>query len=177
MDVLKLTLTSSLMASVDLGRALGRVPRDVVWWAVRRLGIDEWLVRLVQSVCRGVGGGVGVGDGCGGEFGVGVGVHQGSVLGPQLFVVVLEALSGEFRAGCPWGLLCAGDLVVGAGSMEELLVGVRAWGRGWGGGLRVGVGEAGIMGSGIDLDVLKRSGGCPLWCLSGGCWGGWCDPV
>ena len=26
------------------------VPRDVIWWAMRKLGIDEWLVRLVQSM-------------------------------------------------------------------------------------------------------------------------------
>ena len=39
------------------------------------------------------------------EFGVGVGVHQGSVLGPLLFILVLEALSHEFRTGIPWELL------------------------------------------------------------------------
>ena len=34
-----------------------------------------------------------------------VGVHQGSVLSPLLFIMVLEALSIEFRTGCPWELL------------------------------------------------------------------------
>ena len=33
---------------VDLQKAFDRVPRDVIWWAMRKLGIDEWLVRLVQ---------------------------------------------------------------------------------------------------------------------------------
>ena len=36
------------------------------------------------------------------EFEVKVGVHQGSVLSPLLFIIVLEALSREFWAGCPW---------------------------------------------------------------------------
>ena len=44
------------------------------------------------------------------EFGVGVGVHQGSVLSPLLFILVLEALSHEFRTGVPWELLYADDL-------------------------------------------------------------------
>ena len=38
-----------------------------------------------------------VGDGYSEEFSVGVGVHQGSVLSPLLFIIVLEALSMEFH--------------------------------------------------------------------------------
>ena len=43
------------------------------------------------------------------EFEVKVGVHQGSVLSPLLFIIVLEALSREFRAGVPWDDLSADD--------------------------------------------------------------------
>ena len=40
-----------------------------------------------------------VGEGFSQEFEVKVGVHQGSVL--LFFIIVLEALSHEFRAGVP----------------------------------------------------------------------------
>ena len=89
--------------------------------------IDEWLVRLVQSMYKDVRSRVRVGDGYSEEFGVGVGVHQGSVLSPLHFIIVLEALSREFRTGCPWELLYADDLMISAGSMEELLVKVKTW--------------------------------------------------
>ena len=46
------------------------------------------------------------------EFGVGMGVHQGSVLSLLLFIIVLEALSREFRTGCPWELLYTDDLMI-----------------------------------------------------------------
>ena len=63
-----------------------------------------------------------VGDGYSEEFSVGVCVHQSSVVSPLLFIIVLEALSREFRTGCPWELLYADDLIYSAESMEELLV-------------------------------------------------------
>ena len=41
-------MRSTHCAFVDLEKAFDRVPRDVIWWAMRKLGIDEWLMRLVQ---------------------------------------------------------------------------------------------------------------------------------
>ena len=49
-----------------------------------------------------------------------VGVHQGSVLSPLLFIIVLEALLREFRTGCPWELFYADDLVIAAETPELL---------------------------------------------------------
>ena len=54
---------------------------------------------------------------CSDKFEVKVGVHQGSVLSPLLFIMVLEALSLEFRTGCQWELLHADDLVIVAESL------------------------------------------------------------
>lgn len=56
-----------------------------------------------------------------------VGVHQGSVLSPLLFIMVLEALSREFRTGCPWELLYADDLVLIAETMNELVEKFEKW--------------------------------------------------
>ena len=96
---------SLYIAFVDLEKAFVRVPRDVIWWVMPKLGIDEWLVRLAQSMYKDVRSRVRVGDGYSDEFGVGVGVQQGFVLSPLLFIIVLEALSREFRTCCPWKLL------------------------------------------------------------------------
>ena len=60
-----------------------------------------------------------VGEGYSEEFEVKVGVHQGSVLSPLLFIIVLEALTREFRSGVPWEDLYADDLVIIAESLEE----------------------------------------------------------
>ena len=80
------------MAFVDLEKAFDRVPRKVIWWALRKLGVDEWIVQLVQGMYSNARSRVRVGEGYSEEFEVKVGVHQGSVLSPLLFIIVLEAL-------------------------------------------------------------------------------------
>ena len=37
-------------AFVDLEKAFDRVPREVVRWAMRKLGVDEWLIRTVMPL-------------------------------------------------------------------------------------------------------------------------------
>ena len=51
-----------------------------------------------------------------------MGVHQGSALRPLLFIIMIEALSWEFRTGCAWELLYTDDLMISAEFTEELLV-------------------------------------------------------
>ena len=82
---------------------------------------------------------------------------------------MLEALSREFCTGCPWELLYADDLMISAGSKEELLVKVKTWKTEMEKkGLRVNMGKTKIMESGINLDVLKKSGKYPCGvCLTG----------
>ena len=100
------------MAFVDLEKAFDRVPWEVVWWALRCLGVDEWIVSVIKAMYEDATTMVRVNGRESKAFSVRVGVHQGSVLSPLLFIIVLEALSREFREGLPMELLYADDLVV-----------------------------------------------------------------
>ena len=149
-------------AFVDLEKAFDRVPRKVIWWAMRTLGLEEWIVRLVQGLYTNTKSKVRVNNEYSEEFGVKVGVHQGSVLSPLLFIIVLEALSREFRTGAPWELLYADDLVVIAETEEELRTKLSNWKKGMEAkGLRVNVGKTKAMISGQDLHTLVDSGKYP----------------
>jgi len=99
---------------VDLDKAFDRVPREVVNWAMRKLGVEEWLVSAVMSMYSGVNTVVRTVYGNSKGFEVKVGMHQGSALSPLLFMFVMEAISREFRVALPWELLYADDLAVRA---------------------------------------------------------------
>ena len=79
-----------------------------------------WIVRPLQGVYSNARSRVHVDEGYSEEFEVKVGVHQGSVLSPLLFIIVLEALSREFHCGVPWEDFYADDLVIIAESLEAL---------------------------------------------------------
>ena len=75
-----------------LGKDFYRVPSDAVWWAVRKLGVEEWLTKVIQSMYRTVRSRVRTNGVFSEDFLVQVGLHQGTVLSPLLFIMVLEAL-------------------------------------------------------------------------------------
>ena len=60
-------------------------------------------------------------------FNVKVGLHQGSVLSSLLFVIVMEMISRELRAGLPLELLYADDLILMADSEESLRDKILKW--------------------------------------------------
>ena len=98
---------------------------------------------MVQGMYANARSHVHVGEGYREEFEVKVGVHQGSVLSPLLFIIMLEALgsvlspllfvivldplSREFRCGVPREDLYADDLVIIAESLEECVRKLLTW--------------------------------------------------
>ena len=139
------------------------MPRKVLWWALRSLGVDG-LCGSSKARSR-----VRVNRQYSEEFGVGVGVHQGSVLSPLLFILVMEALSCEFRTGIPWELLYADDLVLIVDIQEECISKIKAWKAVMESkGLRVNMKKTKFLVSGDDQDVLQKSGKYPCTvCCSG----------
>ena len=149
---------------MDLEKAFDRVPRDVLWWALKQSGVDEWIVRVIQSMYEGALTSVKLGVGESVEFAVKVGVHQGSVLSPLLFIIVLEALSKKFKIGLPipWELFYADDLALLAESEEELLGMIRQWKDGMEQkGLKVNMGKTKVMKCKVSQVQAEYSGKFP----------------
>ena len=147
------------MAFVDLEMEFGRVPQKVIWWALRKLDVEVWIVRLVQGMYANERSYVRVSEGYREVFEVKVGVHQGSILSMLLFIIVLEALSRKFRSGFPWEDLNSDDLVIIAESLEDCVGRLLTWKEAMEEkGLRVNAGKKKIMICGMGLDPLQSSG-------------------
>ena len=96
------------------------------------------------------------------QFEVKVGVHQGSVVSPLLFTIVLEALSRHFRKGLPWELFYADDLVLLAESREKLMEKISIWKEGLESKrFRVNVGKTKVMKCHVTANMQVESGKYP----------------
>ena len=163
---------------LDLEKAFDRVPRKVLWWALRKRGIPEWIVSAVQIMCQNARSRVRINNAYSDVFNVQVSVHQSSVLSPLLFIIILEALSRKFRTGWPWEVLNANNPVIIAGTMDELLYKLDIWKKHLEAkDLRTNMEKTIIMICGKNLHSLKESGKhpCGVCCKGVGSTSIFCD--
>jgi len=104
---------------VDSEKAHDRVPREELWCCMRKSGVAEKYVRLVQDMCENsmtvLRCAVGLTDG----FKVEVGLHQGSALSPFLFALVIYRLTDEVRQEPLWVMMFSDDIVICTESREQ----------------------------------------------------------
>ncbi|KAK3542731.1 hypothetical protein QTP70_000088 [Hemibagrus guttatus] len=111
----------------NLEKAYDRVPREELWYCMRKSGVAEKYVQVVQdmyersrTVVRCI---VDQTE----AFKLEVGLHQGSALSPFLFVMVMDQLSEEVRQESPWTMMLADDIVICSESREQVEENLERW--------------------------------------------------
>ncbi|KAK3538481.1 hypothetical protein QTP86_004652 [Hemibagrus guttatus] len=112
---------------VDLEKAYDRVPREELWYCMRKSGVAEKYVRVVQDMYERSRTVVRCAVGQTEEFNVEVGLHQGSALSPFLFAIVMDQLSEEVRQESPWTMMFADDIVICSESREQVEENLERW--------------------------------------------------
>ena len=112
---------------IDLEKAFDRVPRQCIQWALRRQLVPEKLIELVMSTYCQTTTSVNTSYGHTPEFGINVGVHQGSILSPLLFITVVEEVTKLIRSNNCFELIYADDIVISCSSENELREKFFSW--------------------------------------------------
>ncbi|KAK3565302.1 hypothetical protein QTP86_005478 [Hemibagrus guttatus] len=112
---------------VDLEKAYDRVPREELWYCMRKSGVAEKYVRVVQDMYERSRTVMRCAVGQTEEFNVEVGLHQGSALSPFLFAIVMDQLSEEVRQESPWTMMFADDIVICSESREQVEENLERW--------------------------------------------------
>ncbi|KAK3517122.1 hypothetical protein QTP86_003959, partial [Hemibagrus guttatus] len=112
---------------VDLEKAYDRVPREELWYCMRKSGVAEKYVRVVQDMYERSRTVVRCAVGQTEEFNVEVGLHQGSALSPFLFAIVMDQLSEEVRQESPLTMMFADDIVICSESREQVEENLERW--------------------------------------------------
>ena len=90
------------------------------------------------------------------EFSVKVGVHQGSVLSPLLFAMVIDEVTESARKEWMRQILYADDLVLMGEIMEELRENFDEWREAFESkGMRVNLGKTKLMVSGMEEEAFN----------------------
>ena len=105
---------------VDLEKAYNRVAREELWYCMRKSGVAEKYVRLVQDMYEGSKTVVRCALETTESFKVKVGLHRGSALSPFLFAVIMDRLTDEVRRELLWTMLFADDIVIFEETRKEV---------------------------------------------------------
>ena len=102
------------MIFVDFEKAYDRVPRELIWWSLRKKGVPEAYFKIIQDMYENCLTHVSTREGNTEYFDVKVGLHQGSAISPLhiiIIIIIMDDLTSEIDTEPP-AMLFADDLVL-----------------------------------------------------------------
>uniref|UniRef100_A0A673LG56 Reverse transcriptase domain-containing protein n=1 Tax=Sinocyclocheilus rhinocerous TaxID=307959 RepID=A0A673LG56_9TELE len=100
---------------LDLKKAFDKIPHNLIWHALRSHNVPEAYIQWIQALYRNVTSVVRTPVGTSPSFPITVGVHQGLVLSPLLFILCMDMVTADIQTAHPWSLLFADDVFLLSG--------------------------------------------------------------
>jgi hypothetical protein len=109
------------MVFIDLEKAYGKIPRNVMWWALDKHKVPMKYGGLIKDMYNNVVTRVRTSDGDTDDFLIRIGLHQGSALSPYLFALVMDEVTRDIQGDISWCMLFMDDVVL----VDKSLAGVN----------------------------------------------------
>jgi Reverse transcriptase (RNA-dependent DNA polymerase) len=109
------------MIFIDLEKAYDKIPRNIMWWALKRKLVSTKYVTLIKDMYTNIVICVRTCDGGSNTFPIKIGLHQGSALSPYIFTLVMDEIIKDIQGNIPWCMLFADDVVL----IDESRIGVN----------------------------------------------------
>jgi Reverse transcriptase (RNA-dependent DNA polymerase) len=109
------------MIFIDLEKAYDKIPRNIMWWALKRKLVPTKYVILIKDMYTNAVTCVRAYDGEPDTFPIKIGLHQGSALSPYIFTLVMNEITKDIQEYIPWCMLFADDVVL----IDESRIGVN----------------------------------------------------
>ena len=100
------------MVFIDLEKTYDKIPRNVMWWALDKHKVPTKYVGIIKDMYNNVVTRVQTSDRDRNDFPIRIGLHQGSVLSPYLFALVMDEVTRDIQGDIPWCMLFADDVVL-----------------------------------------------------------------
>jgi Reverse transcriptase (RNA-dependent DNA polymerase) len=109
------------MIFIDLEKAYDKILRNIMWWALKRKLVPTKYVTLIKDMYINIVTCVRACDDESDTFPIKIGLHQGSVLNPYIFTLVMDEITNDIQGDIPWCMLFADVMVL----IDESRIGVN----------------------------------------------------
>ena len=115
------------MIFIDLEKAYDKVSREVLWWTLMKKGVSIKYIDIIKDMFDGVMTNIRTCRGITSDFSITIELHQGSVLCPFLFVILMDELIRTIQNEIPWCILFADDIILVDEMRAEVNVKLELW--------------------------------------------------
>ena len=114
-------------AFIDLEKVYYRLSREKLWEYLWLAETSECYIKIIKNMYDGATTTVRSAAGLIEEFKVGVGLHQGSVIRPFLFAIIIDKLTEDIRKDALWDMLFADSIVLSRQNHRKLEEDLEIW--------------------------------------------------
>jgi hypothetical protein len=94
---------------------------NVMWWALQKHKVSSKYITLIKDLYDNIVTSVRTSEGDTNDFPINIGLHQGSVLTPYLFALVMDDVTRDIQCDISWCMLFVDDVIL----MDESMTGVE----------------------------------------------------